>query len=189
MYTKSIDYYKSYLLEENEPSDRKFFEIRSEPSSTQIDEFDYHLLNEMADNARIPTKDLAERFNCSSQKITFRIKNLIKRNIINAFRITIDYEKIGLHYFFLDIYLRDYARRDEIINYLETKPYFIVLNNAVGWADIEPEFILKNTDELFQVIEEIDKRFPNTILKQEFWLVDKVHKVRWLPELTEKDFK
>ena len=189
IYTKSTDYYKSYLLKDKIEPDRKFFEIRSDDSSIQIDDLDYEILNEIAVNARIPINDIAHKFKCSSQTINYRIKNLIKCDLINAFRVNIDYEKIGLHYYFLDIYLHDYSKRDEIIKHLEKQPYFIVLNTAVGWADIEPEFILKNTDELFKVIENMDKRFPNAIKKQEFWIVKKVHKFRWLPELTKKDFK
>jgi len=190
IYVKSTDYYKSYLLEENSIDfNRKIFDIKFDGSFIKIDEMDYKILNEIAVNARMPIKDISKKLGCSSQTINYRIKNLMKCAIIRAFRVYLDYTKIGLHMYKMDMYLRDYSKRDEIIKYLEKQPYFIVLNTAIGWADIEPEFILKNTDELFQVMEEIDSKFPNAIKKQEFWMVDKIHKFRWLPEMTEADFK
>ncbi|MHA1492276.1 MAG: winged helix-turn-helix transcriptional regulator [Promethearchaeota archaeon] len=190
IYTKSTDYKKSYLLKENLiETNRKFFDIRCDGSFVQIDDIDYKILNEIVINARIPIKNIANKFKVSSQTINYRIKNLIKCDIIKAFRVDIDYSKIGLHCYKLDIYLRDYSKRNEIIKYLEKQPYFIILNTAIGWADIEPEIVLKNADELFKIIEEIDLKFPNVIRKQEYWIAEKEYKFRWLPEMTEADFK
>lgn len=189
-YTKSTDYKKSYLLEKKSiENNRKIFDIKSDGSSVKIDKLDYKILNEIVVNGRIPIQELAKKFNCSSQTIIYRIKNLEKSNIIKAFRVNIDYSKIGLNCYKLDIYLNDYSRRDEVIKYLEKQPYLIVLNTAIGWADIEPELILENVERLFQVMEEIDKKFPSTIKKQEFWIMEKEHKFRWLPEMTDVDFK
>ena len=184
IYIKSTDYLKSYLLEGDlVETDRKIFDIKCDDSFLQIDEMDYKILNEIAINARTPINNMANKFKCSSQTINYRIKNLIKNNIIKAFRVNIDYSKIGLHVYKTDIYLDDYSKRDEIIKYLEKQPYFIVLNTAIGWADIEPEFVLKNADELFQVMEDIDRRFPKVIKKQEYWIIDNEYKFRWLPEM------
>jgi Lrp/AsnC family leucine-responsive transcriptional regulator len=190
IYTADTNYKKSYLLPENLiENNRTLFKLECDGSFTQINNIDYKILNEIAVNARIPIKDIAKKIGCSSQAINYRIKNLIKYNIIKAFRINIDYSKIGLHHFKLDIYLQDYSKRDEIIKYLEKQPYFIVLNTAIGWADIEPELILKNIDELFQIMEEIDSKFPNAIKKQEYWITEKEYKFHWLPEMTSADFK
>lgn len=184
IYTKTTDYYKSYLLTENSvETDRKIFDMKCDDSFLQIDELDYKILNEIAINARIPVLDIAKKFKCTSQTINYRLKNLMHSGIIRAFRVYLDYSKIGLHEYKIDMYLRDYSKRDEILKYLERQPYFVVLNTAIGWADIEPEFVLKNTDELFEVMEEIDSSFPHAIKKQEYWIIDKVHKFRWLPEM------
>ncbi len=67
--------------------------------SVEIDEIDYNLLNEIAVNARIPLIDLAEKLNCSSQTVNYRIKNLIKSGVIKAFRVNIDLSKLDLQKF------------------------------------------------------------------------------------------
>ena len=65
----------------------------------------------------------------------------------------------------------------------ETRPGFIVLNVAMGWSDIEPEFVLKNVEELTNEMEVINSKFPNVIKNYNFWIVTKIHKFRWLPEM------
>jgi len=54
----------------------------------------------------------------------------------------------------VDIYLRQHKQKKNIIKYLENKPYLEGLNLAIGWADIEPEFIVKNVDELTKILSE-----------------------------------
>ena len=144
---------------------------------------DYKLLNELVMDGRAPLIDVAKKLNCSSQTIQYRLKNLIKMQIIDGFRIHIDYSKIGLQHYRVDIYLKDHKKRNSIIEYLKKRPSFIVLNVAMGWSDIEPEFVLKNVDELTEEMENINSKFPNVIKNYNFWNVSKIHKFRWLPEM------
>ena len=73
--------------------------------SVIIDDIDYKIINELAINARIPLINLAEKLNCSSQSINYRINNLIKSGVIKAFRIDVDLSKLNLQKFKVDISL------------------------------------------------------------------------------------
>lgn len=115
--------------------------------------------------------------------ITSRIKNLINKGVIKAFRILIDYSKLGLNHYKVNIYLKDHKNLNHIISYLYDKPYFQCLNIAIGWSDIEPEFVLKNIEELSKKMEEINTKFPNVIKKYTFEITEKLHKEHWLPEM------
>jgi len=184
IYIQSIDYQKTYLLDNfDEIKDRKLYETTNDGAYYKIDKFDYKLLNELSLNARISIIELANKLGCSSQSVNYHIKNLLKKDIIKGFRINIDYKKIGLQIFKIDIYLKQYKNREHIIRYLEKQPYFIDLNVAVGWADIEPEFVVKNVEILVEVLEKLDKKFPNVIKKQIFWIVNKIHKEKGVPEM------
>jgi len=184
IYIQSINYNKTYLLDNyNEKHNRKRYETICDGTSFKIDSLDYKLLNELALNARIPLVELSEKLGCSSQNVNYRIKNLVKNNIIQGFRVNIDYPKINLQLFKIDIHLRQYKEREPIIKYLEKQPYFIVLNVAVGWADIEPEFVVSNVETLLEILDDINNRFSNIIKKQVFWIEKEQHKVRWLPEM------
>jgi len=184
VYVQCVEYKKSFLLPVPDgKSNRELYKLTCGGESVEIDEIDYKILNEIARNARMPLVDLAKKLNCSSQSVNYRIKNLIKKGIIAGFRVDIDFPKMGLHSYKLDIYLKEHKKRKEIIRYLEKKPSFVCLNVAVGWCDIECEFILENLDELSNIMSEINSKFPGAIKKQAFWVTEKVHKDRSLPEI------
>jgi len=184
VYVGGYDYKKSYLLPcEDKKNDRLMYMDKCDRKTIEIDEIDYKLLNEIAVNARIPLIDLAKKLRCSSQTVNYRLKNLIKNGIINAFRVNIDLSKLELQHYKLEIYLRDHKQRNAIWNYLKEKPYCDTLNVAIGWCDLEFEITVGNVNELGRIMDEIYSKFPNAIKKQTFWITEKVHKERWLPEL------
>lgn len=119
VYIQCIEYKKSYLLPElDEKSDRELYRLTCGGESIDIDEIDYKLLNEIAIKARLPLIELANKLKCSSQAVNYRIKNLMKKEVIRAFRIAINYPKIGLNSYKLDIYLKEHNKRKQIIKYL-----------------------------------------------------------------------
>jgi Lrp/AsnC family leucine-responsive transcriptional regulator len=184
IYTQAVSYKKSYLVPSTyDRSSRRMYVSTSGEKTVNIDEMDYRLLNEIALNAREPLIELAQKLGCTSQTINYRLKNLINKGIIHTFRVNIDLSKLELQKFKVEIYLKRHSQKRSIIKFLENKPYFECLNLVVGWADIEPEFVVKDVNELNQILEEIDSAFPNTIKKQVYWIVEEIHKERWLPKL------
>ena len=183
IYIQAVGYKKSYLLGESYAFNRKMYETICDGTSSSIDETDYKLLNELAINARIPLTELSEKLGCSLQTASNRIKNLVKNNIIQAFRVNVDVSKLGLQLFKVDIFLKEYKQRKNIIKYLDDKGCLECLNVATGWSDIEPEIVVENMDELIKLMEEVNDKFPNTIRKLDYWIMTEVHKERWLPTL------
>jgi len=184
LYIQTIDFKKTYLLlDQKDEENREHYRIISGTNKVEIDNLDYQLLNELAINARCPIIELADKFDCSSQSINYRIKNLLKKDIIKAFRVNIDYSKLDLQHHKVDIYLKEHRKRKNIIDFMRSKSYLQCLNVAIGWADIEPEFVIKDINEIDNIINEINSKFPNSIRKYTFWIAEKVYKERWLPEL------
>ena len=183
LYIQTIDYKKTYLLNNDENENREHYRISSSSDKAEIDNTDYRLLNELAVNARCPLIELAEKYAVSSQSINYRIKNLVQQNVIKAFRVNIDYPKIDLQHHKVDIYLKDHKHKNSINDFLTRKSYLQCLNVAIGWADIEIELVIKDINEIDDIINEINLKFPNSIRKHTFWIGEKVHKERWLPEL------
>jgi len=183
VYVEAYNYKKSYLLPENHESDRLMYRTKSGGKSVEIDKTDYHLLNEMAIKARTPLIDIADKLGISSQSVNYRLKNLMKNGVINAFRVNIDLSKLDLHHHKLEIYLRDHTKRKAIWDYVKEKNYCDTLNVSVGWSDLEFELIVKDVDDLSKVMNDINSKFADSIKKQTFWIVDEYHKERWLPEI------
>ena len=180
------------ILDENKKSDydRDFYITSCRGEKVKIDETDYQLLNEIALNARILLVELAKKLGCSSQTILYKINNLMKKDIIQAFRVVIDTTKLGLQNCAIEVYLKDYKKRIEIINYVKSIPYvFDIIDMQVGWCDFNFEVMVPNIDKLNKITDELERKFPGSIRKTQFWMSKVVHKERWLPEMTKADFK
>jgi DNA-binding Lrp family transcriptional regulator len=176
---------KSYLLfDECNESNRNFYTINCIGNPEKIDEMDYQLLNELAVNARIPLITLAKKLDTSSQTVNYKIKNLIKKGIILAFRVDIDISKLGFRNCTIDIYLKDHTQIKHIEEYIRTIPYVEnIMDMTIGWCDLNFELMVNNIDYLTKIIEDIDSKFPGAIRKTNFWMGKKIHKERWMPEL------
>lgn len=184
IYIQSMVYKKSYLIPDiQEKPNREMCKMIYGGKSVEIDNIDHGLLNELAVNARAPLIDLAEMLKCSSQSVNYRIKNLVKSGVMTSFRVNIDLSKLGLQRFKVDIYLKDHKLKKPILDYLSDKPFLEFMNLALGWADLEPELVVKNFDELLKILEEINSKFSGVIKKQSFFIAEKVHKIRCMPEL------
>ncbi len=182
---------KSYLLVDNKNlSDRLFYECSCEGHPLQIDEVDYKILNEIALNARIPLIEIAKKLNSSSQTINYRIKNLQKKKIIQAFRININPLKIGLQGCAVDLYLNDQKKRTQILEYLLGVPniYDLPVMN-IGWSDLTFQAYIKDIKDITEIIENIETKFPNTIRRYDYWMEQVSYIERWLPKMNKKDFK
>jgi DNA-binding Lrp family transcriptional regulator len=184
MYVEAFNYKKSYLLpEQSEQGDRLLYRTTCSEKPVVIDELDYKLLDKLAINARVPLIDLTETLGCSSQTINYRLKNLIQNGVIKAFRVNVDSSKLDLQHYKLDIYLRDHKQRNTIWGYFKEKSCCDTLNVAIGWSDLEFEIIVQNVDHLGRVMDDLYSKYPDAIKKQTFWIAEKIHKERWLPEL------
>jgi Lrp/AsnC family leucine-responsive transcriptional regulator len=171
------------LLEANEKSDRLLYQTKCGGKTVDIDEIDYKLLNELAVNARAPLIELAEKFGCSPQTINYRINNLIKNGVIQAFRVNIDVSKLGLEKFVLNLYLKNPKQKKTLINYLKDLSNLEYIDLSIGWADMQIELILENVNSLTKIMDQIASKFPDTIKKQNLMIAEKYHKERWLPEM------
>ncbi|MBS3749460.1 MAG: Lrp/AsnC family transcriptional regulator [Candidatus Thermoplasmatota archaeon] len=184
IYIKSSVFMKSYLLPNKLKTEkRSFFDMNCGVESVDIDETDYYLLNEIAENARISLVDLGEKLDCSSQKINYRLDKLVEIEVIKAFRVNIDLAKLGLQKYKVNIYLKNHELKKPVFSYLSQKKYIEFMNFALGWADLEPEFVVKDFNELLQILEEINQEFSGAIKKQTFFIAEKLYKQRCLPEL------
>lgn len=181
--TTVISCKKSYLLDDDK-SNKLFYKTNCEGNPLTIDKFDYQILDNLALNARISLVDLATDLNSSSQTINNRIKNLVKKDIIQAFRLNINPAKLGLYGCSVDLYLKDQSKRQQILAYLiEIPDIYDIMDMSIGWSDIGFQLFINNINDLTKIIEEIETKFPNSIKRYDYWMEQKCHYERWLPEM------
>ena len=78
--------------------------------------------------------------------------------------------------------IRDYKKNQDIINYIEKNPNLDEVIQSVGYADLEFIFILKNANQLHDILNDLEIKFPNTIKNYNYFSATKTHKWSWMPE-------
>jgi DNA-binding Lrp family transcriptional regulator len=182
VYIQLYTYRHSYLLDDVNKHDRTRFEITGGGKQAVIDELDYKLLRLIAPHARMPVKEIAQRLDTTVAVINYRIKKLMKQEVIQGFRADIDFGKLGYQFFKTDIDLKDYKQRGKIINYAKTNPHLIRIDKSVGISDLEIEYHVQSLDQFHQIMKDLINKFPDVIKKYKYVYASKLHKMNYMPE-------
>ena len=180
----ALIYRYSFLLDEKdvEKANRIKSKMYGSDIRVEIDDLDNNILKLISQNARIPTIELAESLNTTAVTINNRIKKLKNLGIIKAFRVNIRLPKLGYKRYKVDIILKDYKKLHQIINYIEKNPNLDEVIQSIGYADLELIFILKNANQLHEIMEDLSIKFPNTIKNYIYFSALKTYKWSWMPE-------
>jgi len=104
------------------------------------------------------------------------LKKLLDAGIIVAYRLGIDFNKIGYFLYKVNIELNQFESVDGIVKYIKSNPHFIYICKSIGYVDLEVGFVLRNTHELRQIMEDVSSRFPEAIKDYSYFSIVKVHK-------------
>jgi DNA-binding Lrp family transcriptional regulator len=182
IYIQILLYRYSYLLETYDYEDREKYEITGGGKKVDIDNLDFHILKILSENARMPVTEIANCLKTTPTVVNYRIKKLIKTKIIQGFRVNLDISKLGYQWFKIDIDLKDYSKRNKIINYIKKNPNLIIIDESAGVADLELEFHLKNLNDLHKIMEDINIKFPNIVKNYRYIYATDVYKMHYMPE-------
>ncbi len=129
----------------------------------ELDNLDYSILGEIVNNARIPVNELAKKVKSTPNIVKGRLSKLEYKGIIIQYRIGIDLNKLGLELYKAIITLDRYNKEDEekLLNYISKLPniHYYIRNL---WT-IEPELVVSNYQEYYNIIEDLKKEFPFVI--------------------------
>ncbi len=182
-YIKAHSFRPSYLLsDEYDKAEREKIVITGGGKKVDIDDLDFRILQLIAPNARMPITEIARKLNKSIDVVKYRLKKLLKLDVIQGFRANINTAKLGYQYFKVDIYLREYKQRKEIINYIKFNPHLMCINSTTGLSDLELEFHLENLPHLNHIMQDITNKFPNAVRNYKYSNAQKIHKLVWMPQ-------
>ncbi|MFH1649167.1 MAG: AsnC family transcriptional regulator [Candidatus Woesearchaeota archaeon] len=134
-----------------------------ETTQNEMDELDYAILGELVNNARMPITELAEKVRSSHTIVRGRMDRMEEKGIIIQYRLGTDLNVLGLELYKAIIKLDRYSKQDEVrmLEYLSRLPnvqYYI--RNL--WH-LEPEFVVRNYQEYYGIIEGLKKEFPDVV--------------------------
>ena len=72
--------------------------------------------------------------------------------MIKAFRVHIDFKKIGYQFQSIDFHLKDHSKKQAIIEYLKTNPHvYDIMSMNIGWNEIGIQAIVKDSNDLMAI--------------------------------------
>lgn len=148
----------------------------------KIDDMDMKILKILATNARMPTIEIAKTVKTTVTTVKNRIKKYMNAGIILKFSAHIDWMKIGYRPFLIEISLKNYVQKYEIMEHIRKNPNIFFIMQTLGRnVDLEFEFILRNVTELHQIIKDLSSRFPESIKNYKYFSTLKIHKWNHIP--------
>lgn len=176
VYVKMPQYKKAYLL--NIKNRSAEYKVMGGEEHIKIDETDDKILQILAVNARLPLYELANKLGLSPKVIAYRIKNLIKNDVIQSFRVMLNNNIISYRWYKVHFWLKNVTkeRRKQLEQFSIQHPNIIYTNDTIGGPDFEAEFHVKDEEELRGFVSEIRDRFHDIIKDYDVLYYYKFHK-------------
>jgi len=131
----------------------------------KIDQKDRKILYELSKNCRIPLSTLSKKVALKREVVDYRIKRLIKQNVIVDFITEIDESKLGFNRYLIYFTFQnvDEAKEKELINYIVNNPFVAWTTTSTGKWSIIFDLIAENVHEVNGLIDEIKANYKDFI--------------------------
>jgi len=146
-----------------------------------VDELDLKILRTIASNARMPITLIAQKVRSTIPTVNVRLKKLRKAGIIQGFRTEINIAALGYQQFKVDIDLKDYSKIDAITQYLKENPHLVYITKTAGHADIEPSFRVQGLNEMHEIMDDLNRKFPGALKNYLYFQIVHMHKLDYMP--------
>ena len=164
--TKIHHFRRSYLLMHAQP-EKENVEIWGElDKNIGLDDLDFKILETIDNNARMNSLEIAKRCNTTERIVRYRLKNLIDNKVIIGFRAALDINKLGYIYVKVQLKLNNMSKAeyDNLYRHLKLHKYVVYITESIGGPDYEFEFQIRNTKQLYELIEELRDKFDKNIV-------------------------
>ena len=140
----------------------------SEEASVKLDLRDKKILFELDFNARISYSQLAKKAGLSKQGAEYKVKNLLKKGVIEGFYPVINVPKLGYIYCRLLVTLQNLTKekKNEIIEYLINHKKVFWLFSMQGMFDLLIVMWAKSLTEFKEFVEELETKFEENIKRK-----------------------
>jgi Lrp/AsnC family transcriptional regulator for asnA, asnC and gidA len=172
----------SFILDKFNRQDRETYEITGGGRKVKTDNLDFQILEILAKDARIPTVEIAKKLNSTVDTIKSRIKKLIKLDVIQGFRVNIDYTKLEYQFYKVNINLNNYNDRGRIIRYIKQDPHLVMIDKSIGYYDLELDLWVKNINEFHKIMDNLTIEFQDSIKNYSYVHDPQLHKMLYIPE-------
>lgn len=160
---KTVLYNRRWFYSEKpEPVEMVFGE---ELEEVKVDETDLEILRYLANNARLKLRELARLTKTSISVVRYRLRQLERSGVIVGYKYALNPHILGYETCKAFISLKNITirKRDALIEYCKLIPNVINIVLTIGPWDMEIEFEVRNFEEYYQLMNNIQEKFSNII--------------------------
>ncbi|MBN1645613.1 winged helix-turn-helix transcriptional regulator, partial [Candidatus Woesearchaeota archaeon] len=183
IYSPIYHYSKSYMVQKDDESPIR---ILGGQGKAQFDNKDKLILVNLSKNARISLLELSRTVKMSPESVSYRIKQLEKKGIIQGYRAMIDVHKLGYEFYKAEIRLASYSQISSILTYCHMHPNIYQVDKTIGGETLEIEFHVKSLNNMLDIIADLEVKFPKIIEKFDYITVLSEEQTTYMPDLIQQ---
>jgi len=151
----------------------------SELSSTKRDETDLEILNQISENAKMNSVEIAEKINVSPNTVISKIKNMKKSGIIQGFKPLIHLEETPFSSYKATVKLQNITEKKEkeMIEYLHPNAHILGIIKLIGAWGLEIEFEVETKEQMLELTRDFRDKFESII--KEFEVIPLFHEYKY----------
>ncbi len=173
---------RTHLIDESEQPEL-LWHWESDHEIVKTDKTDRKILALLAENARIPTREIARRICVDPATVVRRIGRLEKKKVIQGYHGMSEGRIFGLSRYEILVKFRGMTPRQErsLEEFCSSNPYLYFYIKCVGRWDADIVAEVKSTEHLQSILSEMRETFPDTVLDYEAMPILKEHRMNFFP--------
>jgi DNA-binding Lrp family transcriptional regulator len=139
----------------------RYISLEREKKIETLDKIDSSIMSCLFENSRMRTVDIAFKIGISADAVQYRIKKLVKRNVISFFGVYYNPQVFGYTRYKILLWLQHTTkkREEQLIRYCEEHPNSSHMNRVAGDWDLEIDFDGRNAREIHEIIKDLRNKF------------------------------
>jgi len=168
-----------YMSDASFMKDLQHGKIDYTPAQTKLADTDKGILSALANNAKLQLKQVAKKVHVSDDTVKYRIRKLIKENIILGFLPIINISRLGYHNYGIQLELSNiaYQEKDKLSLYLAAHPDVSFCIRTSGQYELIVNISVRDNLHLHRFMTDIKQKFPKEIKTIEIFLILKDYKM------------
>lgn len=177
---------RSYLVHKNRKqiiAKKKISEYIGR-GKAELDDTDKRILLAISNDGRYNYVQLGKRLGLNPKTVQKRIREMEEKNVINGYVVFLNRDEIGLGFYKVCIYLKDYQEKyKNFVEYCLQLPNVIHVMETLGPWEVELEMESESVQEFYDVVKEIRNKFSDIIKKTEFVIITDEAKMELVPQV------
>ena len=178
-FVKLRQYTHAYLSDKNQTV--RNAGIIGEGRRIELSENERKLLEYVSEHARDSALDIARNTGLTPAVVKYALVQLVRKGIIVRFRAKINASALDYSLYKIDFFLDDPTIMNDMMNFAQSIPNLIYIDETIGGADFEAEFQLHSEQDFADTLEKFKKRFSSKIRETDCIVYSKVLKFTCVP--------